>query len=343
MKTTVCEIGNALENIGLVSIVVPVYNASKFLHRALDSILWQTYPHWEAILVNDGSTDNSLEILQQYAQQDARFKVIDKPNGRAASARNSGLDVAQGNYIAFFDADDMLYPQFLEIMLKTLKRDKVDLVWCKSKDCNEDACLDFCKTYTSYEVCYQENPLNWYSLGKKPHLPLPVWGKICRADLIKDLRFLKEFKVLCEDGYYSLQVFDRCNAVANVRNYLMAYRQNQDSSMHKKYSFNRVDDEILMAKLTLINTRDYNYFQAACRKFSENIFEYSFVQPYLLKLDNYMDFWKKYSIECHKLVDDKVYFPQCLPLWKRVLASLALHQKWGALRCGLNLYLKFRK
>ena len=343
MKTTICEIGNPLENIGLVSIVVPVYNASKFLHRALDSILWQTYPHWEAILVNDGSTDNSLEILQQYAQQDARFKVIDKPNGGHSSARNAGMDVINGKYTAFLDNDDMLYPQFLEILLKTLLQSKADMVWCKSEACTEDDGLTFCKTYDKFEFFEQPNPLDWYFLNKRPRISLPPWGRIYHTDKLKDLRFVTEFKRMCEDFNFSLQYFERCLNIVCVRQYLIAWRQNSSSLTHKNYAFDNVNDHILVATLAQSNFQDYKYKKAMNKKFAEILFEYSFVQPYLLKLDNYMDFWKKYSIECHKLVDDKVYFPQCLPLWKRGLASLALHQKWGALRCGLNLYLKFRK
>lgn len=80
--------GNFFEN---VSIIIPVYNAEKYLHRCIDSILKQTYQNWEAFLVNDGSTDSSLDILNSYAARDARFRIINKENGGASSARNAGL------------------------------------------------------------------------------------------------------------------------------------------------------------------------------------------------------------------------------------------------------------
>lgn len=111
----------------------------------MQSLINQIYPYWQAILVNDGSTDNSLEILHNFAKKDERFSVINKENGGVSSARNAGLEQAIGKYIVFFDPDDMLYPQFLEIMLKGLKNNDSDVVWCKMKNCDEDEDLSFYK------------------------------------------------------------------------------------------------------------------------------------------------------------------------------------------------------
>lgn len=335
MKKITYEVGKPLENVGLVSIVVPVYNVSKFLERSLNSILQQTYPYWEAILVNDGSTDNSLEILQQYAVRDSRFKIINKLNGRVAAARNAGLDVVQGNFIAFLDPDDMLYPQFLEIMLKGMSQNNSDMVWCKSNTCDETAGLDFCKKYETYETIRQNNPFDWYFADKKPRLPLPVWGKVFKSEKIKDLRFSSDFKRSCEDSYFSLLAYNRCSDIAGIRCYLIAYRQNNTSLSHKKYSFDRVDDEILIAKYIL---SEFNSFsQNIGRKYAEHILEYCCAKPYFLGLDNYMDFWEKYSVECQKLIKEGVFYPKTLSLWKRWLAYCFMKQKWDLLRKSLHI------
>lgn len=102
-----------------LSVIVPVYNAEKYLHECVDSILRQTLADLELILVDDGSTDSSPAICDDYAEADARVKVIHKSNGRAASARNAGLSIASGEYVAFVDADDWLSPDMYEKMLAT--------------------------------------------------------------------------------------------------------------------------------------------------------------------------------------------------------------------------------
>lgn len=98
----------------LVSVIIPIYNVEKYLPECLDSLLAQTYPHWQAICVNDGSKDNSLQILQQYAAKDKRFSIINQENQGLSMARNNGLKQAKGEYVYFLDSDDCLHPQCLE-------------------------------------------------------------------------------------------------------------------------------------------------------------------------------------------------------------------------------------
>ena len=95
----------------MISVVVPIYNVERYLHRALDSLLSQTCKDWEAILVDDGSTDGSSLIADEYTKRDARFKVIHKPNGGLSDARNAGMEQISGEYLIFLDADDFIHPQ----------------------------------------------------------------------------------------------------------------------------------------------------------------------------------------------------------------------------------------
>ena len=97
-----------------VSIVIPVYNVETYLRQCLDSVLGQTFSNFEVLLVNDGSTDNSGVICQEYARLDSRFKYFEKENGGVSDARNSGLDLVQGDYVTFLDADDFLFEDHLE-------------------------------------------------------------------------------------------------------------------------------------------------------------------------------------------------------------------------------------
>ena len=101
-----------------ISIIVPVYNVEKYLKRCIDSILNQSFTDFELILVDDGSTDNSGEIIDEYAIKDERIKVIHKENGGLSSARNVGIEYSKGNYIAFVDSDDYINKNMYKILYK---------------------------------------------------------------------------------------------------------------------------------------------------------------------------------------------------------------------------------
>lgn len=104
----------------LISIIVPCYNQACYLPDALASVLAQTYPHWECIIVNDGSPDNTDEVVREWLAKDRRFKYISKPNGGLSSARNAGIDKAQGEYILPLDADDFISDNYVEFCLDLL-------------------------------------------------------------------------------------------------------------------------------------------------------------------------------------------------------------------------------
>ena len=112
----------------LISVIVPIYNVAPWLPRCLDSIIGQTYKNLEILLINDGSTDNSLEICQTYAAKDPRIKVIHQENQGVSAARNAGLDNAQGDFIMFVDSDDWLTLDACEKLLNTQKQTNADIV-----------------------------------------------------------------------------------------------------------------------------------------------------------------------------------------------------------------------
>ncbi|UJF15261.1 glycosyltransferase [Jeotgalibaca sp. MA1X17-3] len=113
-----------------VSIIVPVYNVEKYLKKSIESLMNQTLKDIEIILVNDGSTDNSLFICKQYEKKDFRIKVIDKNNGGVSSARNIGIELASGQYIGFIDPDDWIEPEMYEKMYSKIEKTKSDVCIC---------------------------------------------------------------------------------------------------------------------------------------------------------------------------------------------------------------------
>ena len=122
----------------LISVIVPVYKVEPYLRPCVDSILAQTWTDFELILVDDGSPDNCGAICEEYAARDSRVRVIHRENGGLSAARNSGLEVAAGEYISFVDSDDLIAPDFLSRMMDVMLREKVRLVLCWKEDFKDE-------------------------------------------------------------------------------------------------------------------------------------------------------------------------------------------------------------
>lgn len=111
-----------------VSVIIAVYNVESYLKKCIDSVIHQTYPQIEIIAVNDGSTDNSLDLLREITKSNSKIIILDKPNGGLADARNAGMKVATGDYIAFLDGDDYYHIDYLSSVVTVLEKDETDLV-----------------------------------------------------------------------------------------------------------------------------------------------------------------------------------------------------------------------
>ena len=190
----------------LVSVIVPVYNAEKYLARCLDSLLGQTYGNLEIICVNDGSPDNSLAILHEYAAKDARIKVIDQPNRGVSAARNAGLACASGDFISFVDSDDALVPHCYETCMKHAA-DDVDVV-----------AFSFAKVFGENKKEAQKLPFEGKMRFEEGMLSRQFWNaafKLFRASALKkygmtfregfiyeDLEFCARFFMVCMPTVY---------------------------------------------------------------------------------------------------------------------------------------------
>ena len=119
-----------------ISVIIPIYKTENYLRACIDSIIGQTYKKLEIILVNDGSPDHSLDICKEYAEKDLRIKIVDRLNGGLSAARNSGLDVATGDYVAFVDSDDILEPFMYEILIEQMQKYNADISQCGIQSTN---------------------------------------------------------------------------------------------------------------------------------------------------------------------------------------------------------------
>ncbi len=193
-----------------ISVIVPVYNVEPYLERCLDSIINNTYRNLEIICVDDGSPDGCGAILDRYAQMDERFVVIHKENGGVSSARNRGLDVAMGEYIAFIDPDDWVHPQYFQILLNLQKRDNYDLVICNSERPTDVG------TYILYDVENVDGTnLSLEGIYNNWKAKTYVWGKLYRKSLIGNTHFDETIR-RAEDVAFNGAVFGKDE---NMRGY----------------------------------------------------------------------------------------------------------------------------
>ncbi len=194
----------------MVSIIVPVYNAEKTLRRCIDSILAQTYPDFELLLIDDGSTDNSGAICEEYARQDQRLRVIHKENSGVSSARNTGLDHAQGTYLQFLDSDDWITPDATSSLVRAAETHRCGMVIADfyrvvgervshKGDIDEDTVL----TREEFSAHMMENPADYY-YGV-------LWNKLYRREIVEryHLRMNPEIS-WCEDFMFNLEYIRRC-------------------------------------------------------------------------------------------------------------------------------------
>ncbi len=192
----------------LISIVIPVYNAESTLSRCLDSIITQTYTDFELLLVNDGSNDDSGEICDEYARRDSRVRVFHKENGGVSSARNIGLDYAQGEWITFVDSDDYLEANYFNALTQDLS---VDLVVGK-------LCSQSKKSTQQLEIAFidqNKDIKQLMSIYLGSILILGVYAKLYRRSLIGKLRFNIHMR-LGEDALFVYRYIGKCSSVKCV-------------------------------------------------------------------------------------------------------------------------------
>ncbi|WP_180273326.1 glycosyltransferase family 2 protein [Streptococcus suis] len=227
----------------LISIIVPVYNVENYLDECIRTVLGQTYSNWELLLINDGSTDSSGTMCDDYAKRDDRIRVIHKENGGLSDARNTGLEYCAGEYIVFLDSDDGIRGDFLEECVTTANQHDVDIVighffiW----DENNQTFLYFVDQAQkdTTEVISAQEALNrqvvWKNLNTAPFVV--AWGKLFRASLFKTVRFPKG-KVF-EDEYTIHKTLLESNTVALINKEFYMYRRHGNSIMTSHFSVSK--------------------------------------------------------------------------------------------------------
>lgn len=213
-----------------ISVVMPVYNGEKYLRESIESVLNSTFKNLELICVNDGSKDNSLEILKEYSEKDPRLVFISQENHGESVTRQNGLNLARGEYVAFIDQDDKIDPKAYETAYNYIHDTEADIIcfgWKNfsddgSKIIRNDCKFDELKIYSDW----------WEAKKQRPSIYL--WNKLYKKSLIVDnnVKFNPNLRI-CDDEGFNLCVYSQAKKIVNIPYTFYNYRQNGESTMFK--------------------------------------------------------------------------------------------------------------
>lgn len=223
-----------------VSVIMPVYNTDEiYLKKAIESVLAQTLSDFEFLIVNDGSTNNALDIIQEYALKDERIKVINQENQGQAIARNQALDHAVGEYIAFIDSDDYIHPQMFEALSRTAEKTKVDVV-----------AMEKFNQLSKHKKALSTLDLEQLSLSVH-HKPLEhllfntwsssvIWNKLYTRKILQDKRFIEG--IYFEDWPFITCLFAELKEYATIPYPLYCYNDVSTSTVRSTFTVKKIDD-----------------------------------------------------------------------------------------------------
>ena len=301
-----------------ISIVIPVYNVSRYLSYCLDSVINQTFTDFEVICVNDGSTDDSPSILSRYEQQDMRFKIIHQENQGLSMARNAGVKKACGQYIYFLDSDDMIHCQLLSLTYTLATRHDAKLVAFNFLECySQDMLLDIMKKQKV--SCYHiddiivksiNKPLSYkfkkIKLHRRYRLHIMTWCKLYDAQLIRDIPFIPN--VAFEDNPFAVSVFLKQPKTIILNEKLYYYNKINENSITRQsfnlkylYSYSKIF-ETIYHELCYANKMDKN---RVLRVFFPRLLKREFNRIKKVSLDEQLILWPEFAKQLQMLKNKK--------------------------------------
>lgn len=275
----------------LISVIVPVYNVADYLEQCLDSILNQTYKEFEVILVDDGSTDTSYSICDEYVKRDSRFHLFRQENKGLSAARNAGLELCKGGYVTFVDSDDFVSPEYLQGMIENLKQADADIAIC------EHYRLENGTFYFQKHDLNDREIISSRDAFKRIHQVnyAVAWGKLFKSSLFRYVRF--PVGRVYEDSFTLPKLYMFCEKIVVLPDELYCYRQRSTSIINSQYSFEKIADHLAVYEEMIMDLSLAN----------ENV--------ELTKM-HYISVLKKYKMwfEERKLTKHELYLRVCLRL-----------------------------
>lgn len=229
-----------MEEQKIISVIVPIYKVEEFLKRCIESLLIQTFTNYELILVDDGSPDNCPQICDKYAEYNNKIRVIHKENGGLSDARNAGLDIAKGEFVAFVDSDDVVDSHYLEYLYRAVIENDCDIAVCGYEVFEEfvpakEVSYSSGNTYSGIDMLWRI-----YSKNHTEYVESTVsWNKLYRKRLFDKIRFPKG--KIHEDEATTYKIYCNARKVCVIPCTLYYYYQNQTGIMKRKFNTSRLD------------------------------------------------------------------------------------------------------
>ena len=217
----------------LISVIIPVYNVENYLDECIQSVLQQTYKNLEIILVDDGSTDNSGVICDEYKDKDTRITVLHQKNGGISKARNVGIEYAHGEYIGFVDSDDFIHPQMYELLYAAIHKEQTDVAICREFAFFEKEELPTVQSYRITEETFETANRQKYCKKFLEAFTGPTtwaWNKLYKKECLEGVRFVEGKRM--EDIRFSSDIVKNIEKAVWIPERLYFYRQRQGSIMN---------------------------------------------------------------------------------------------------------------
>lgn len=243
----------------LISVIVPVYNVEDYLEECINSILSQTYTNLEILIVNDGSTDNSLEILQKFSQKDSRISVFTKENGGLSSARNYAIDRANGKYFTFIDSDDYIDNNYIEILMKGLIDNDADISIVNYHHVIEGKIKNFINNDGTISVFSAKEIIEKMYSKKNDFIGMLQMAqcKLYKRELFDNIRYPIGKKY--EDAFTTYKLYLNTTKIIYINKSLYSYRIRTGSITQSGYSVSDLDVlEMFEERISILKERGYN-------------------------------------------------------------------------------------
>lgn len=276
----------------MITVIIPVYNVEEYLHQCINSVCKQTYTNLQIIIVNDGSTDSSKNICEQYADKDDRILLINKENFGQASARNIALENVKGNYICFLDSDDIMKNDMIEKLYTIQKKTKADIVACGFQKFENNINIDinndiFQKKYS------KEDALLDICMDK--YLKTYVWNKLFDKDLFLNRHF-EEGRIF-EDTALVAYIVAQAKTIVYTNEKLYYYRMRENSTV-RQYSKKRYLDELWAynQQLNLMSRYCYKgekWIECKIAEIIRDLIDYNYIQKNDLLVTNMKQIYRK--------------------------------------------------
>lgn len=242
-----------------VSVIIPIYNTSKYIRQCLDTIIAQSLKEIEIICVDDGSTDDTPDILREYAAKDSRIKLLWQENQFAGTARNYGMTVATGKYFAFWDSDDFFEPNALELMYNQCEKDNADICICSASQFFEDIQKKYPsnsylkKKYIPKKIPFSRKDIPDHILNFATAHP---WNKLFKREFVERMKLTFHGTPNGNDIFFVINCIARADRITIVNKPLICYRVNQPRNQYgavNKAPFNPIKNWLLTRECLIEN------------------------------------------------------------------------------------------